>query len=93
MNAAVVGDKYEVIFRVQGHSMWMRQQRVFALEKPDGSVFRRSGLFECYHCAVMLHREQYLLALFIDGDAEGSMRSVHFTYGAYISFGLAGKDH
>ena len=45
-----------------------------------------------YHCAVMLHREQYLLALFIDGDAEGSMRSVHFTYGAYISFGLAGRS-
>ena len=57
MDAAMVGYKYEVIFRIQSHSMWVRQQRVFALEKPDGRVFRCSCLLEGYHGAVMLHRK------------------------------------
>src|SRR5262245_31489994 len=39
MHTAMVGNEYEVAFCIQSYSVRVRQQGVFALEKPDGRFF------------------------------------------------------
>src|SRR5262249_8031564 len=93
MHTAMVGNEYEVVFRIQSYSVRVREQSVFALEKPDGRVFGFGRLLECYHCAVVLNREQKFLALLIHGYAKGSVGSVELTFGTYIPLGLTRKDY
>src|SRR5262249_12071458 len=91
MHTAMVGNEYEVVFRIQRYSVRVREQSVFALEKPDRRIFGFGRLLECYHCAVVLHREQKFLALLIHGYAKGSVGGVELTFGTYIPLGLTRK--
>src|SRR5262245_47415699 len=93
MHTAMIGNEYEVVFRIQSYSVRVRQQSVFALEKPDGRVFGFGRLLKCYHCAVVLHREQKFLALLVHGYAEGSVWSVELAFRTYITLSLTGKDY
>src|SRR5262249_60602200 len=92
MHTAMVGNEYEVVFCIQSYPMWVRQQSVFALEKPDGRIFGFGRLLECYHCAVVLNREQKFLALLIHGYAKGTVGSVELAFWTDITLSLTGQD-
>src|SRR5258705_1908483 len=77
MDAAVVGDKYEVIFRIQSHSMGARKKGWFPLNHPNGGAFNLSGFSDFNHALSCFTLRRTSLRSSFTAVAKVPFRGVH----------------
>ena len=92
-NRAVIGNKDQLVFRVDRHAVGICQQGPVSLQKPDGGFVILGHLAVYHHGVVVLYREEQFLRVLVHRDAKGPVRGGQLSIRRDVALCLGGKDY